>query len=273
MGKLYLVATPIGNLEDITLRALRVLREVGLIAAEDTRVTRKLLAHYGIDTPLISYHEHNKLARLDQLFAALEAGDVALVSDAGTPGLNDPGYELVRAAIARGVWVVPVPGPSAPLAALVVSGLPSDSFVYLGYTPRQRSQRQAFWAGVAGEARTLIALEAPHRLRACLDDALHALGDREIAVARELTKLHEEIFRGTISAALAHFVEPRGEVTLVVAGAPKGGARWAEDAVREALEAAIRAGASPAQAAKEVAAASGWSRREVYRLTLAGDAG
>ncbi len=268
MGTLYLVATPIGNLEDITLRALHVLREVSLIAAEDTRVTRKLLAHYQIDTPLISYHEHNKLTRLEEVFAALEVGDVALVSDAGTPGLNDPGYELVRAAIARGVRVTAVPGASAPMAALVVSGLPSDSFVYLGYAPRQPGRRQAFWAGVASESRTLIALEAPHRLRASLDDARRALGDRQIAVARELTKVHEEIFRGTISAALDHFVEPRGEFTLVIAGAPREERPWSEAEVRLALETALGAGASPAQAAREVAAESGWNRRAVYRLAV-----
>lgn len=268
MHTLYLVATPIGNLEDITLRALRVLREASLIAAEDTRVTARLLAHYDIATPLISYHEHNKLARLDRIFAALETGDVALVSDAGTPGLNDPGYELVREAIARGAPVTPVPGPSAPVAALVVSGLPTDSFVYLGYAPRQAGRRRAFWARAAGEPRTLVALEAPHRLRASLADALRALGDREIAVARELTKLHEEIFRGTISAALAHFAEPVGEFVLVVAGAPSTAEPWSEADVRLALTAAIDAGATPAQAARDVAAASGWSRRRVYRLIL-----
>lgn len=268
MGTLFLVATPIGNLEDITLRALRVLREATLIAAEDTRVTRKLLAHYEIDTPLVSYHEHNKLARLDRILAALEAGDVALVSDAGTPGLNDPGYELVRAAIARGVTVTPVPGPSAPVAALVVSGLPTDSFVYLGYVPRQKQKRRAFWEQLAPEPRTLIALEVPHRLRDSLEDARQALGDRQVAVTRELTKLHEEIFRGALSEALAHFTAPRGEVTLVIAGAPPAEKRWSEAEVRLAVETAIGAGASPAQAAREVAAASGWSRRRLYRLTL-----
>jgi 16S rRNA (cytidine1402-2'-O)-methyltransferase len=268
MGTLYIVATPIGNLEDITLRALRVLREVVLVAAEDTRVTGRLLKHFEIDKPLVSYHEHNKLARLDRVFGALEAGDVALVSDAGTPGINDPGYELVREAVARGVRVVPVPGPSAPIAALVTSGLPTDRFIYLGFVPRAAGKRRAFWEQVAREPDTLLAFEAPHRLRDCLHDMLDVLGDRQVAVARELTKLYEEIFRGTLREAIAHFEAPRGEVTLVVAGAPAGGAPWTEDAVRRALAAAIEAGASPSQAAKTVAAQSGWQRRDVYRLAL-----
>jgi 16S rRNA (cytidine1402-2'-O)-methyltransferase len=268
MGTLYIVATPIGNLADITLRALRVLRGAHLIAAEDTRTTNKLLARYQIDTPLISYHEHNKLTRLERIFQALESGDVALVSDAGTPGLSDPGYELVREAIARGVAVSAVPGPTALVAALVVSGLPCDSFVYVGFVPRAPARRRTFWEGLASEKRTLVTFEAPHRLRACLQEALRALGDREIAVARELTKLHEEVFRGTISEALERFAEPRGEVTLVIAGAPTTVEAWPEERVRHALEAATAAGASPAQAARQVAATSGWSRRAVYRLTV-----
>lgn len=270
MHTLYIVATPIGNLEDITLRALRILREVSLIAAEDTRVTARLLTHYDIGTRLISYHEHNKLSRLSEIFQALETGDVALVSDAGTPGINDPGYVLVREAVTNGVMVVPVPGASAPIAALVASGLPTDRFLYLGFVPRAKGKRRDFWREVAKETCTLVALETPHRLRASLKDARAALGDRRVVVAREVTKLHEEIFRGTLTEAIEHFDSPRGEITLVIAGAPVS-RRWSRSEVRHALEVAIASGASPSDAAKHVASQSGWRRRAVYRLTL-GDA-
>src|SRR5512134_1603277 len=189
-GTLFVVATPIGNLEDMTARALRVLREVSLIAAEDTRQTARLLSHYGIATPATSYFEHNKLAKLDLILSRLETGDVALVSEGGFPGVSDPGYELIRAAIGRGVAVVPIPGASAILAALVVSGLPTDSFVYLGFLPRKAN---------AADARTLICLEAPHRLIEALNDLRRELGNRRLAVCRELTKMHEEILRGTVA--------------------------------------------------------------------------
>src|SRR5919199_967040 len=228
---LYLVATPIGNLEDITLRALRVLREARLIAAEDTRHTGRLLTHYGIATPLVSYHEHNKLARLDRIFAALAEGDVALVSDAGTPGLSDPGYELVRAALARGVRVVPVPGPSALLAAVVASGLVPGLFTFAGSPPRAAGERRAAFARLALSPVPTVLYEAPHRLLATLEGLLAACGDREVAVARELTKLHEEIRREPLGAAIAHFSAhpPRGEFVLVVAGAPADAGADAED--------------------------------------------
>ena len=267
MGTLYLVATPIGNLEDITSRALGVLREAGLIAVEDTRQTRKLLAHYQIRRPMLSYHEHNKLARLEQVLTALAQGDVALVSDAGTPALNDPGYELVRAALAEGFPVSPVPGPSAPIAALVASGLPTDAFLYLGYLPRRAGERRALLEEVAGQPYTLIFLEAPHRLGSSLRDLRLILGDRPVAVARELTKLHEEIFRGSLSEAVAHFEAGpvRGEITLVVAGREEA-AVWSEDRLRSALQAAREEGRTPSQVAGELAARSGWPRRTVYRL-------
>ena len=220
MSTLYLVATPIGNLEDISARALRILGEVRLIAAEDTRQTRKLLTHFGIATPLTSYHEHNKIGKLEPVLNALAQGDVALVSDAGTPALNDPGYELVIAALAAGHTVSPIPGPSAPIAALVASGLPTDTFLYLGYLPRKANERRRFLAEVASLPYTLIFLEAPHRLLEALQDLQTILGDRQASIARELTKLHEEIFRGSLSAASQHFTlqMPRGEFTLVVAG-------------------------------------------------------
>jgi 16S rRNA (cytidine1402-2'-O)-methyltransferase len=220
MGTLHLVATPIGNLEDITLRALRVLREAKLIAAEDTRHTRTLLDHYQITTPCLSYHEHNKLARLDEILSALAIGDVALVSDAGTPGISDPGYELVGACIAAGFAVSPVPGPSAPIAALVASGLPVERFAYVGFLPRRSAERRALLSDMADLALTLVCFEAPHRLVDALSDMLTVLGDRRVAVANDLTKRFEELRRGTISQQLTHYSaqRPRGEYTLVIEG-------------------------------------------------------
>ena len=268
MGTLYLVATPIGNLEDITLRALRVLKEAVLIAAEDTRQTQKLLHRYEIDTPSISYHEHNKLSRVDAILAALTGGDVALVSDAGLPGLNDPGYELVQAVLRAGYPVSVAPGASAPVSALVISGLATDAFVYLGYLPRKPSERRARLAEASRLPYTLIFLETPHRLLEAFDDMQQALGDRPVAVARELTKLHEEVFRGSLSEARAHFTvnEPRGEFTLIVAGfLPEVEGPWDEARLAMALRAALQSGASASRLAAELAAQSGWNRREVYR--------
>ncbi|MGQ9686877.1 MAG: 16S rRNA (cytidine(1402)-2'-O)-methyltransferase, partial [Thiobacillaceae bacterium] len=221
MPTLYLVATPIGNLEDITLRALRVLREVSLIAAEDTRTTRKLLSHYGIKARLTSYHEHNKGAKIPLILDALRHGDVALVSESGMPGVSDPGYDLVAAAAGAGVPVVPVPGPSAVVAALAVSALPTRQFTFVGFLPRRQGERRRLLSALAAQPQTIVALESPHRLLATLADVLAVLGDRRIAVCRELTKLHEEVFRGHVSEAVAHFGQPRGEFTLVVAGAPQ----------------------------------------------------
>ena len=218
MAILYVVATPIGNLEDISLRALRVLREVKLIAAEDTRKTRRLLNAYNIETPLTSYHEHSKRAKLDYLLGYLEKEDLALVSEAGMPGLSDPGYDLIVAAIERGISVVSVPGPSAVITALVVSGLPTDQFVYVGFLPRRKGQRQRLLRSISDEARTIVAFEAPHRVREALTDIEEILGDRRVSVCRELTKVHEEVFRGRMSQAREHFAEPRGEFSLVIEG-------------------------------------------------------
>jgi len=269
VGTLYLVATPIGNLQDITHRAVSILSCASLIAAEDTRQTHKLLAHYHIQTPLISYHEHNKLARLDQILSALEQGEVALVSDAGTPALNDPGYELVCAALQAGHAVSPIPGPSAPVAALVASGLPTDTFLYLGYLPRKAAERRRLLGEVSALPYTLVFLETPHRLIEALEDLQSILGDRSMAVARELTKLHEEIYRGPISQAREHFsAQPvRGEITLVVAG-ERSEKHWDEDLVRAALRQRLANGTAPAQAAGELAAQSGWPRRKVYQLLM-----
>ncbi len=228
MGTLYLVATPIGNLEDITERALRVLREASLVAAEDTRHTRKLFAHYGLKVPMLSYHEHNKAARMDAILEALESGDVALVSDAGTPGLSDPGHDLVRAAWGAGHRVSPIPGASAPVAALVAAGMPTDQFLYLGYLPRRAEERRRLLSERSRDPWTLVAFEVPHRLRDTLSDLEDILGsDRPAAICRELTKVHEEILRGSIGElrVSAEQEEPRGEYTLVVAGAGED-SRW-----------------------------------------------
>lgn len=277
MGILYLVATPIGNLEDITLRALRVLKEAALIAAEDTRTARNLLAHFGIVTPVTSYFEHSRLAQLDRLLDALERGDVAVISEAGMPGLSDPGYELVRAALERGIRVAPIPGANALTAALVASGLPTDQFVYLGFLPRLKSARRKLLQSVADEPRTLVAYEAPHRVRASLDDIAEMLGDRAICAARELTKLYEEFFRGSVTEARAHFAQtaPRGEFTLVIEGKTEDGrrrtedeGRWDDARVREAVRDLIAAGLPRTDAVKRVARAAGIDRRAVYQLAI-----
>jgi 16S rRNA (cytidine1402-2'-O)-methyltransferase len=266
MGTLYVVPTPIGNLNDITLRAVSVLREVSLIAAEDTRRAAILLSHFDLHTPVTSYFEHNKLSKLDRILDALEKGDVALISEAGTPGLSDPGYELIRAAIARGHSLVPLPGATAAITALVASGLPTDSFVFVGFLPRKGGERRRALEEVKPDRRTLIFYEAPHRVRATLEDMLAVFGDRSMCVARELTKVHEEIWRGSIAAALRRFgAEALGEFVLVVAGAPEA-ERWSADRVRAALQAEIEHGASASEGARKVAELSGWNKRAVYEL-------
>jgi 16S rRNA (cytidine1402-2'-O)-methyltransferase len=269
MPTLYLVATPIGNLEDVTLRALRVLRDVALIAAEDTRTTRKLLAHYSIRARLTSYNDHNKGQKIPYILSALEQGDVALVSEAGMPAVSDPGVDLVAAAVAAGVSVVAVPGPSAVVTALAVSGLPTRQFTYVGFLPRRPAERRRLLSTLAGELRTIVALESPHRLRSSLADVLAVLGDRRIAVCRELTKLHEEVFRGPISEALAHFREPRGEFTLVIEGAAgREVAPPDEAAVRGELRRLRQQGLGARRAVDEVALRFGLPHRQAYRLWL-----
>lgn len=267
---LYLVATPIGNMEDITVRALRVLREARLIAAEDTRHTARLLARYGITTPTMSYHEHSKVARLGAILAALAEGDVALVSDAGTPGLSDPGYELIGAAIERGIGVVPVPGASALLAAVAVSGLVPGPFTFFGFPPRQVSARREILERAATLAHPTVWFEAPHRLLATLQALREACGDRQVAVARELTKFHEEIRRETIGAALEHFTStaPRGEFVLVVAGRAEAPDAVSADEALAAVRAHLEAGLAPAAAAKNAARQTGRSRDELYALAV-----
>jgi len=265
---LFVVATPIGNLEDISLRALRTLREVKLIAAEDTRRTRRLLVTYDIKTRVTSYHEHNKWAKLDYILGCLEDGDVALVADAGMPGMSDPGYELIVAASQRGIPVIPIPGPSVIVTALVVSGLPTEQFIYLGFLPRRAGERRRFLKSVADEYGTVIVLESPHRLLAALGDILLTLGDREVAVCRELTKVHEEIFRGTISQAIEHFTEPRGEFTLVIKGREgKDKPQLTED-IEKQLHRLRRSGVTAKEAIARVAGETGLSRKELYRAWL-----
>jgi 16S rRNA (cytidine1402-2'-O)-methyltransferase len=273
MGTLFLVATPIGNLEDISGRALRTLREVPLIAAEDTRLTRKLLTHYDIHTPLESYFEHNKLSRLEHILERLEAGDVALVSDAGTPGLNDPGYELVKAAVEAGHRVSPIPGPASPIAALVSSGLPADAFLYLGYLPRKRSERQAALKRVADLPYTLIYLEQPHRLPEALNDMHEVLGDRQASLARELTKIHEEVWRGTLGEAKQHFKAPRGEFVLVIHGMPpERPGRWTQKRLRGMVSKRLASGETLTEVAAALSTESGWARRDIYKLGAAKEA-
>ena len=269
MGTLYLVATPIGNLEDMSPRAIRILREASLIAAEDTRHTGKLLKHFGIETPLTSYFEHNKFNKLDFILDKLSHGDVALVSDAGTPSINDPGYELVRAALASNFDVRPVPGPSAPISALAVSGLPTDSFLYLGYLPHKTSDRHKLVGQVSDIAYTLIFLESPYRIVESLEDLLSILGDRKICVAREMTKLFEEYWRGTISAAVEYFKSQpaRGEFTLVVEGKGKEERDvWTEEQVLTAIEIELKNKKSAKEISAELAEQSGWNKKEVYAL-------
>jgi 16S rRNA (cytidine1402-2'-O)-methyltransferase len=270
VGKLYVVGTPIGNLEDVTLRDLRTLEAVSLIAAEDTRRARLLTERYDIGTPTTSYFEGNKLTKLATIFGALDGGDVALISEAGMPGLSDPGYELIEAAIERGYDVVPVPGPTAPVTALVVSGLPTDTFLFLGYLPRRESRRRRLLDRVAREPHTLVVFETPHRLLESLADIEDSLGDRPLALCREMTKLHEEIWRGTVSQARDAFQErgPRGEFTLVIGGVVEEEQRWDEEQVRAALQDLLAQGMRRPDAAKRVAELSGWDRSVVYKLSL-----
>lgn len=271
MGTLYIVATPIGNLEDMTYRAIRILKEVQLIAAEDTRTSRVLTNHFEIETPMTSYHEHNKLTKLDAVFNVLATGDVALISDAGTPGISDPGYELIHEAIQRGYPVVPIPGANAVITALVASGLPTDSFIYLGFLPKKQSARRELLQSVKNEKRTLIAYESPHRVGDTLGQVASILGDeRPVCVAREITKKFEEFWRGTAKEAASRYSteNPKGEVTLLIGGATDAG-KWDEAMVEAALESKLDEGLSLSRAAKEVAAMSGWKKRAIYEMGLA----
>ncbi|HZT74179.1 MAG TPA: 16S rRNA (cytidine(1402)-2'-O)-methyltransferase [Terriglobales bacterium] len=272
-GTLYLVATPIGNLEDFSPRAQRVLREVAAIACEDTRQTRKLLARFAIATPLVSYHEHNERRRAPELAARLAAGEsLALVSDAGTPLLSDPGHRLVQAALAAGAVITPIPGPAALAAALVASGLAAAPFYFAGFLPAAPGARRKVLASWRNRGETIVFYEAPHRLIASLRDAAAELGgERQLALARELTKLHEEFFRGTIAEALRHLeaAPPRGEFTVVLAPAPAGEsgapAPLSEPPSVLRMRELLAAGLSQRDALKQAARETGQPRATVYR--------
>lgn len=268
MPTLYVVATPIGNLEDISNRALRTLREVGLIAAEDTRKTRRLLTTYDIKTPVTSYYKDNEWTKLDYILGCLEEGDVALVSEAGTPGMSDPGYELIVAASERGIPVVPIPGPSAVIAALTVSGLSTDRFLYLGFPPRKAGERRRLLETVADESGSIVVLESPHRIPATLDDMLLILGDRRITVCRELTKIHEEVFRGTISQAIARFAAPRGEFTLVIEGKVRKNKPQLTEDIEKKLHEMQHVGITAREAIARVTTETGLSKKELYQAWL-----
>lgn len=265
-GTLYLVPTPLGNLEDVTFRAVRVLREAVLVLAEDTRTARRLLSYYGIESRLLSYTEHNHRARLPQILRALERGDVALVSEAGMPGINDPGQPLTAAVWEAGGRVVGLPGASAVPLAVAVSGFPWRAFSCLGFLPHAAGERRALLREQAASGNLLVAFETPHRLRAALDDLAALFGERPLAVCRELTKLHEEVFRGTAAEALAHFTEPRGEITLVIAAAAHTAYDEATDepALHAFLVERLAAGSSARDAVAAAMARFGLSRRAAY---------
>ena len=268
MPTLYVVATPIGNLEDITLRALRVLKEVDLIAAEDTRKTRKLLSRYDIKTPLTSYHEGNERTKLAYLLNQLKEEDIALVSEAGMPGLSDPGYELIRAAIEQNIPVVPIPGPSAILTALAISGLPTSQFSYLGFLPRKKGERRRLLESLANESRTLVAFESPHRLLVTLKNLAETFGDRKIVICRELTKFHEEVFRGKIIEAINHFPEPRGEFTLVIEGKTQRAKTELTLEIREELRCLRQQGITAKEATARLSPITGIPQKELYQAWL-----
>ncbi len=268
MPSLYVVATPIGNLEDISLRAIRILREVKLIAAEDTRRTKQLLSAYDIQTSLTSYHEHNKWTKLEYLLDYLKEESVALVCNAGTPGISDPGYELIVAAGQRGIPVVPVPGPSAVITALVISGLPTDRFIYIGYLPHKAGSRRRLLESVANEFGTIVVLESPHRLLSALEDIRLILGDRRIVVCRELTKFYEEVFRATVSQAIEHFNEPRGEFTLVIEGKGEPAKPQLTEEIGRQLQRMHQSGMTAKDATGKMARETGISKKVLYRAWL-----
>jgi 16S rRNA (cytidine1402-2'-O)-methyltransferase len=269
---LYVVGTPIGNLEDITFRAVRILQTVDIIAAEDTRHTGKLLQHFQVKTPQVSYHEHNRTSRIPELLEHLVNDKaIALVSDAGMPGISDPGYELVKACIEAGISVVPIPGPSAAITALSAAGLPTDRFVFEGFLPAKTQQRQEHLESLQTESRTLIFYESPHRLRDTLQDLAEVWGsDRQIVLGRELTKLYEEFWRGTIAEAIAHYSqrEPQGEYTLVVAGIPASQPQLTEEQLKAELKLLINQGISRSQASRQLAKFTSLPRRQLYQLAL-----
>ncbi|KGF72928.1 16S rRNA methyltransferase [Neosynechococcus sphagnicola sy1] len=271
-SRLYIVGTPIGNLEDMTFRAVQVLQQVDAIAAEDTRHTGKLLQHFHITTPQISYHDHNRQSRTPELLQRLQQGQaIALVTDAGMPCISDPGYELVKACVAAAIPIIPIPGVSAVTAALCASGLPTEPFVFEGFLPAKHQERCTYLERLQSEGRTLIFYEAPHRLRQTLVDLAAMLGDhRRIVIGRELTKLHEEFWRGTLVGAIAHYGdrEPQGEFTLVVAGAEVSQVVPTLAVLKAELQHLLEQGLSRSQASRQLAQTTAIPRRQLYQLTL-----
>jgi 16S rRNA (cytidine1402-2'-O)-methyltransferase len=273
LGKLYLVGTPIGNLEDITLRAIRILQSVDLIAAEDTRRTGKLLQHLSISTPQISYNEHNHQTRIQELINRLQQGaSLALVTDAGMPSISDPGVELVQAAIAHQITVIPIPGPTAVISALAASGLPTDRFIFEGFLPLKQSDRQARLELFRSETKTIVLYEAPHRILKTLKDLLAVVGDhREIVLARELTKIHEEFWRGNIGEAIDLYTnerQPKGEYTLVIKGAAETTLITSQAELKQELQQLLAQGMTRSQASRQLAKLTSLSRREIYQLEI-----
>jgi len=272
MGTLYVVGTPIGNLEDMTFRAVRILQTVDIIAAEDTRHTGKLLQHFQIKTNQISYHQHNRQQRLPELLNQLTTGKtIALVTDAGMPSISDPGYELVQGAIEAGIPVIPIPGATAGITALSASGLPTDRFVFEGFLPASGQERQERLEVLAAESRTLIFYESPYRLQQTLEDFASVFSpSRQIVLARELTKLHEQFWRGTIEEAIAYYTdhEPKGEFTLILAGASAETPVLSEAALKAELSQLINQGLSRSQAARQLSHLTNLPRRQLYQMAL-----
>jgi 16S rRNA (cytidine1402-2'-O)-methyltransferase len=269
-GTLYIVATPIGNLEDITLRAIRILKEADIIAAEDTRHTQSLLRHFTINTPLTSYHEHNERAKTGQLVARLQGGEsIALVSDAGTPAISDPGYRLIVEAIRIGIRIVPIPGPSALIAAVSAGGLPTDGFNFRGFLPARKRERRSKLQELRADRYSIVFYESPHRLKESLDDIREIFGDRRMVLAREVTKIHEEFLRGSISEVIGEVSqrEIRGEVTLIIEGCSDLHAP-SEEALREEIARLIADGMRVKEVAEVLGEKYGYSKRQIYGLAM-----
>jgi len=271
-GTLYIVGTPIGNLEDMTFRAVRILQNVDLIAAEDTRHTGKLLQHFQVKTPQISYHDHNRFQRLAELLEKLHQGNtIALVTDAGMPGISDPGYELVKACAEANINIIPIPGVSASITGLSVSGLPTDRFIFEGFLPNKAKERQAKLEEFTRESRTIILYEAPHRVRQTLQDFVESFGsEREIVLARELTKIHEEIWRGTLGDALLYYneKEPKGEYTIILGGVAEIPLILSEDAIKAELQELLKQGLTRSEATRQLSQQTSLPRRQLYQLSL-----
>ena len=274
IGKLYVVGTPIGNLDDLTFRSLATLKKVALIAAEDTRHTGKLLQHFDISTPQISYHEHNRLSRLDELLNILSQGqDIALVTDAGMPGISDPGYELIKACIEAKIEVVPIPGVTAVITALAVSGLPTERFCFEGFLPGKEKLRQERLESLKTETRTMVFYEAPHKLIKTLEDLRETFGPtRKIVLGRELTKLYEEIWRGTVAEAINLYLankSPKGEFTIVVMGNNRFDTiQLSDEELKRELKQIIEGGVNRSQASRQLAQVTNLSRSRLYKLAL-----